>query len=203
MKNAKYLLTYLPTIGILIFFGLFVYAASLYPGGSQADINSVGFDWSNYWCNLMLGKALNGQDNPAQPVAILAIIILCSSVTLNYFYFADFFEKNRIWKLIIKIAGTISMVAAVFIFTTYHDTMTTLLSVFGAIGILAIIRTLYKNKMIWFIITGIICMIFVAMNNLFYYNENLIEYLPTIQKISFILILAWIMGLNLKMKKSE
>ena len=204
MKNAKVLLTLLPTFGILIFIGLSVYAASLYPGGSQADINSVGFDWvNNYWCNLMLENALNGQENPARPIAILAMIILCSSVTLNYFYFATIFEKNRIWKMIIKISGTLSMLSAVFIFTTYHDIMTTLLSVFGALGIIGIIRTLHKNNMTLFKITGIFCMILVGMNNLYYYSENLIEYLPIIQKITFILILAWIIGLNLKMKKKN
>jgi len=204
MKSVKDLLIYLPTFGILIFIGLFVHATSLYPGGTQADINMVGFDWvNNFWCNLMLENALNGQENPARPIAIIAMIILCSSVTLSYFYFATFFEKNRIWKMIIKISGTLSMLSAVFIFTTYHDIMTTLLSVFGTLGIIGIIRTLHKNNMTFFKITGIFCMILAGMNNLFYYSENLIEYLPSIQKITFVLVLAWIIGLNLKMKKKN
>ena len=41
------LLAYLPIIGILLFWVLFIYAATLYPGGSQADSNSVGYDWVN------------------------------------------------------------------------------------------------------------------------------------------------------------
>jgi len=204
MKSAKDLLTFLPTFGILIFIGLFIYAASLYPGGSQADINSVGFDWvNNFWCNLMLENALNGQENPARPIAILAMIILCSSVALSHFYFATFFEKNRIWNMIIKISGTLAMLSAVFIFTTYHDIMTTLLSVFGTLGIIGIIRTLHKNNLTFFKISGIVCMILAGINNLFYYSENLIEYLPVIQKITFVLVLAWIVGLNLKMKKKN
>ena len=204
MKYAKDFLILLPTFGILIFVGLFVYATSLYPGGSQWDINSVGFDWkNNFWCNLMLENALNGQENPARPIAILAMIILCSSVTLSYFYFATFFEKNRIWNMIIKISGTLAMLSAVFIFTTYHDIMTILLSVFGTLGIIGIIRTLHNNNMTFFKISGIVCMILAGMNNLFYYSENLIEYLPIIQKITFILVLAWIVGLNLKMKNKN
>ena len=204
MKSAKDLLILLPTFGILIFIGLFVYASSLYPGGSQADINSVGFDWmNNFWCNLMNENAVNGQENPASLIAIIAMIILCASVTLNYFYFAAIFEKNRIWKMIIKISGTISTLSAVFIFSKYHDIMTTLLSVFGALGIIGIIRALHKNNLTFFKLTGIVCMILVGMNNLFYYVESLIEYLPMIQKITFILILAWIVGLNLKMKNKN
>ncbi|TJY33929.1 hypothetical protein [Pontimicrobium aquaticum] len=204
MKSFKDLLIFLPTFGILIFVVLFVYAASLYPGGSQADINSVGFDWfNNFWCNLMLENALNGQENLARPTAFIAIIILCSSVALNYYYFASIFEKNRAWKLILKISGTISMVSAVFIFTKYHDVMTTLLSVFGTFGIIAIMRRLHKNNMTFLKISGIVCIILVVMNNLFYYIENLIEYLPVIQKMTFIVILTWVIGLNLKMRNKK
>jgi len=95
------------------------------------------------------------------------------------------------------------MLAAVFIFTKYHDIMTTLLSLFGALGIIGIIRALHKNNLTFLKITGIVCMILVGINNLFYYIENLIEYLPVIQKITFILILAWVVGLNLKMKNKN
>lgn len=194
----------MPTFGILTFIGLFFYSASLYPGGSQADINAVGFDWmNNYWCNLMRENALNGQENPARPIALIAMVILCVSVTIDYFYFAFFFEKNRVSKLILKVSGTLSTVAAVFIFTKYHDLMTTLLSIFGGIGLIVMIRALHKNKMTFYKLSGIFCVILVGMNNLFYYNENLIAYNPIVQKITFIAILAWIIGLNFEMKKKK
>ncbi len=204
LKSAKNLLTLLPSLGILIFIGLFFYSASLYPGGSQADINSLGFDWSNnYWCNLMSEKSLNGLENTARPAAMIAMVILCSSMTLFFFQFANYFEKNRYWKMIIKIAGTLAMLSAIFIFTKYHDVMTTILSICGVVGIIGILRALHKNKMIFFKISGIICMILIGINNLFYYNENLIKYLPIVQKIAFILILSWTIGLNFKMKNKS
>ncbi|MGB5430515.1 MAG: hypothetical protein WBM94_12640, partial [Eudoraea sp.] len=66
----KDIATLLPTVGILIFIGLYIYAASLYPGGSQLDSNSLGFDWmNNYWCNLMNENGMNGLENPARPFA--------------------------------------------------------------------------------------------------------------------------------------
>ncbi|NNL15069.1 MAG: hypothetical protein HKO81_00325 [Flavobacteriaceae bacterium] len=199
MKSAKNLLAYLPTIGILIFIGLYIYSASLYPGGSQADINSVGFDWmNNYWCNLMSEKSMNGQENPASPVALFAMVILCSSMTVFFFQFANYFAKSRNWKMTIKIAGTLSMLSAVFIFTRFHDVMTTILSICGVIGIIGIIRALHKNKMTFFKVSGIISMSLVGLINLFYYNENLIKYLPVVQMVAFILILAWTVGLNFK-----
>lgn len=202
--NNNDLLRLLPTFGILIFIGLYIYAATLYPGGSQADINSVGFDWrNNYWCNLMSENAINGLENLASPVALAGMVILCSSMTLFFFQFANYFVKNGIWKITIKTAGAMAMLSAVFIFTEYHDIMTTILSICGVVGIIGIIRALHKNNLTFFKVSGIICMVLVGINNLFYYNENLIQYLPIIQKVGFILILAWTIGLNLKMKNKN
>jgi len=202
MTNAKALFSLLPTLGILTFIGLYIYSTTLYPGGSQADPNSIGFDWSNnYWCNLMSEDAMNGRENPASPVALMGMVILCSSMTLFFFQFANYFEKNRIWKMTIKIAGAFAMLSAVFVFTQYHDYMTSLLSISGVVVIIGIIRALHKNSMTFFQISGIICMALVGINNLFYYNEDLIKYLPVVQKVGFILILSWTIGLNLKMQE--
>lgn len=201
MIKAKNLLRPLPTLGILIFMGLYIYATTLYPGGSQADINSVGYDWlNNFWCNLMSVNSMNGLENPARPVALFAMIILCSSMTLFFFQFANYFVENKNWKITIKISGTLAMLSAVFIFTKFHDIMTTILSVCGVIGIIGIIRALHKNKMTFFKVSGIICMSLVGIINLFYYNENLIIHLPLVQIVAFVLILAWTVGLNIKMK---
>ena len=203
MINAKSL-RLLPTLGILIFIGIYVYAATLYPGGSQADINSVGYDWrNNYWCNLMSEDAMNGLENPASPVALLGIVVLCSSMTLFFFHFANYFEKNRIWKITIKIAGALAMGAAVFIFTKYHDIMTAISSICGVVVIIGIIRALHKNNLTFFKVGGMICVALLGIVNLFYYNENLIIYLPIVQKVGFIFILSWIVGLNLKMKNKN
>ena len=187
MITTKAFLRLLPTLGILTFIGLYVYATTLYPGGSQADINSVGFDWrNNFWCNLMSEDAMNGLENPASPVALIGMVILCSSMTLFFFQFADYFEKNRIWKMTIKIAGALAMLSAVFIFTKYHDIMTTILSICGVLGIIGIIRALHKNNLTFFKVSGIICMALVGINNLFYYNENLIKYLPIVENRLYI-----------------
>ena len=52
-------------------------------------------------------------------------------------------------------------------------------------------------------VSGIVCMALVGINNLFYYSPDLIKYLPVIQKLGFILILAWTIGLNIKMKNKK
>ncbi|AXG71462.1 hypothetical protein KORDIASMS9_03719 [Kordia sp. SMS9] len=204
MKSTKNIRRLLPTFGILIFIGVSFYAASLYPGGSQVDANAEGFDcFNNYWCNLMSEKGENGVENPARWVAIASMAFLCASMILFFFYFATTFEKNNLWKRTIKISGAVSMSAGALIFTTYHDVMTTILSVFGTLVIIALLRTLYKRNMMFYMVSGVVCIILIVLNNLFYYTESLLPYLPTTQKITFILILAWTIALNFKMIQNK
>ena len=135
-----------PTIGILIFIGLYFYAANQYPGGSQANINSTEFDWvNNYWCNLLNEESINGKQNPARPIAILAMLILSGSLLIFFFQFSKHFEDSKIWKLIIQVCGTISMVTAIFIFTEYHDQITILESVFFFFVFIGIFRAIYQS----------------------------------------------------------
>lgn len=197
MINLKGLLKFLPTIGILVFIGFYFYASKLYPGGSLVDVSSKGFDWfNNHWCNLMRENGLNGEINHARPIAITGITILCVSMILFFFQFANHFENNRNWNLSIKISGALGMLSAVFIFTKYHDIMTTILSVCGSVVIIGMIRALHNNHHTYFKIFGFFCILIVGLNNFFYYNENLIKYSPVVQKIAFILILSWTISLN-------
>ena len=204
MINKKGFVKFLPSIGIFLFVCIYIYASQLYPGGSQADTNSMGFDWrNNHWCNLMSEYGINGVQNKARPIAITGITILCASMILFFFQFANHFEKNRNWKMIIKISGTLAMLSATFIFTIYHDIMTTILSIFGTLVIIGMIRALHKNHLPFFVIIGILCMVIIGTNNFFYYNEDLTRYSPIVQKTAFVLILSWTIGLNFKMNRNN
>ena len=197
MINPKGLLKFLPTIGILVFIGIYIYASQLYPGGSIADINSIGFDWSNnHWCNLMRERGLNGIQNQARPVAIAGISILCFSMIIFFIQFANYFEKSRNWNITIKISGGLAMLSATFIFTEYHDIMTTILSICGTIVLIGMIRALHINKLTFFKVMGVFCVLIIGLNNFFYYSEDLIQYSPLVQKGAFLLILSWTIGLN-------
>ena len=148
-------------------------------------------------------NGINGQENPARPIAIVAMIILCSSLALFFFQFTKHFVQSGIWKVIIEILGTISMIAAVLIFTKFHDIMTTISSVFGILVVIGIIQTIYKSDLTFFKISGMVCVILLGVNNLIYYSGMYINLLPLIQKITFIMVLAWIVGLNMKMKNKN
>lgn len=196
------LIGFIPAIGIVIFVLLYIYSTFLYPGGSQAKLDSIGFDWKhNYWCNLLNEKGMNGQDNPARGYAITAMTILCISLLLFFIQFAQTITTSRFWKLSIQLFGTISMVFAIFIFTSYHDLMTILSSIFGAFAVFGVIRDVYISKMNRFKISGIFCLILLAVNNYIYYTEQGIIYLPLLQKITFLAVLIWMIAINYKLNK--
>jgi hypothetical protein len=206
MQN-KSIVDRIPLIGIIIFVVLYIYASMLYPGGSQADLYSVGYDWlHNYWCNLMNDQAMNGQPNPAKPFAVVAMVILCLSLLVFFIQFATFFVQSSIWKSLIIWCGSLSMFLAIFMFTSYHDVMTTLSSVFGLFVVVGIIREVYISGFIKFKFTGLICLLLLGLNNYIYYTQHFIEWLPLLQKITFGVVLIWIIGLSsliLKMKRNK
>lgn len=144
-------------------------------------------------------EAMNGTFNPARPYAIVAMIILCFSFALFFIQFARRLVNSVFWKVAIQISGSLSMLFAIFIFTEYHDLMTSLSSLIGAIAVIGVIRTVYQSKMTLFKISGILCILLLALNNLIYYSHQFIGYLPLIQKITFALVLVWIVGLNFKL----
>jgi len=187
----------IPLIGILGFVVLYIYSTTLYPGGSQADPNALGFDWiHNYWCNLTNELGMNGQPNPARPFAIAAMTLLCTSLWVFFIQFAQTFAKSKTWRVLIQIGGTLSMISAIFIFTAYHDVMTTLSSIFGLFVVIGIIREIYQSNLVAYKVSGVFCIALLGLNNYIYYTEHFLHTLPLLQKFTFAVVLTWIVGLN-------
>ncbi len=187
----------IPYLGVLCFTLLYWYSSILYPGGSQANINAESFDWiNNYWCNLMSEKALNGKANLGRPYAIASMIVLCLSLMSFFIQFATFFSKSVLWKRLIQWSAILSMFFGCFIFTNYHDLMTSLSSFFGLFVVIGVIREIYHSKLRFYKISTLICLLLLAINNYIYYSHQFIEYLPFIQKISLVMVITWILGLN-------
>lgn len=188
----------LPVSGTIIFVALYIIATLLYPGGSQVDKNSVGFSWiNNYWCNLLNNNAINGQHNAARPVALVAMTIL--SMTLAYFWYLFPRQINfpKYSRLVIQIAGAISMTIAMFLFTDLHDMIINIASLFGFISLIGTFAGLYKIKLYNLFWLGMFNVLLVALNNYVYYSKGLIIYLPVIQKISFAFFLFWLCCINI------
>jgi hypothetical protein len=202
LKNR--LTDYSPTIGILIFTGLYIYATTVYPGGSQVNPSATRFDWvNNYWCTLFDKTAVNGQPNPARPFSIAGMFILWFSLLIFFFMFSVRLSTSAIWKKLIRISATVSLTLASLLFTRLHDFATTAASLTGIITLTGIIWGVSKSNLVFYKVTGIICILLLAINNYIYYSGQFITALPLIQKITFLAVLLWITGLNYKMMQKN
>ena len=201
-QEIELILNRVPIGGIITFSILYYYSSNLYPGGSQESLESVGFDWiNNYWCNLMSKKGMNGQINSARPFAISAMIILCFSISIFFYQFAEILTQSSQRQKMIKVTGILSMIFATLMFTDYHDLMTILSSLFGLIAVVGIIKEIYDSKLVSYKKLGIICIVLLGINNIIYYSTEFIEWLPIIQKITFLIVLIWILGVNNEIRK--
>lgn len=203
MEKQKNIRVLIPMFGTILFVVLYIIATLYYPGGSQADKNSTGFSWANnYWCNLLNGKAINGQANTAQPIALTAMFILCLALIYFWLQFPKYTNLNRNYRLTIQVSGTVAMTIGFLLFTKLdHDFITNLASLFGLFATTGTFIGLYKNKWKTLFYFGLTNIILVVLNNILYYNNNLILYLPVVQKLTFATFLIWICCINFKIYK--
>ncbi len=194
IKNQKSVWILTPVFGTILFVVLYIVATIFYPGGSQVDNNSIGFSWANnYWCNLLNENAINGQHNAAKPIALTGMFVLCLTLTFFWMLFTKHISVSRKLKLLIRISGTLAMTIAFFLFTNIdHDLVTNLSSFFGLIATVGTFIGLYKTRWYGLFAVGLLNILLVILNNYFYYNKELIIYLPIIQKVSFLFFLIWI-----------
>jgi hypothetical protein len=184
----------LPIAGTIIFLLFYIIATFYYPGGSQADSNSVGFDWlHNYWCNLLNVDSINGKYNPARPVAITAMMFLCVSLAIFWLIAPIQLMLSKVLTRTIQISGTLAMSIGFLLFTPIdHDTITNLSSLLGLISTVGTMIGLYQKKLITLFGFSVLNMLLVILNNILYYNSEMIYYLPVVQKITFASFLLWV-----------
>ena len=199
--KAKNILLLTPIFGVLFFAILYFVATLYYPGGSQVDKNSIGFSWTNnYWCNLLNETAINGQPNPAKPIALSGMFVLCLTLSFFWFLFTRHIQIDNKLKLTIKISGTIAVTIAFLLFTNInHQLVTNLASLFGFIATVGTFIGLYKTKWFGLFVFGLVNVLLVGVNNYVYYTKGLIIYLPVIQKISFATFLIWVCCIDIKL----
>ena len=183
-----------PVAGIALFCILYVIATLMYPGGSAAEPDAIGFSWQhNFWCTLMQAKAINGQINPARPFALASMFDLWVTVAVFLHLFAKKHATGHFSEHIIRYGGVIASTTACFIFTPWHDQATIIASGVATVVFVVVIRsaiTRLKRVQLTF---GALSLVVVIGNNIIYYTGWHMGALPVIQKISFISVFAWML----------
>jgi hypothetical protein len=191
----------IPPIGFVLYFVLFLIAASLYSGGHVADVDFVGFSWlHNYWCDLSSTLAINGQINEGRQYAIVAMVIACLCLALFYYLFSMHFHLSKFWKLVIPAFGLPSSICAILIFTPFHNSMLLLALVLGLFPVIGITHHIFKGDLIPFKKSGRLLLLLIAANIFIYYTRIGLISLPLLQKFTFLIALGYVGILCLKMR---
>ncbi len=186
-----------PTLGICLFIFLYGLAACQYPGGSNIDRTAIGFSWQhNYWCDLLGNVGKNGINNPARPIALAAMLVLCGSLAFFWWQLPDLYQQSNRFIRLSRWAGPLSMLIILFIGTPYHDSVTNTAGTFGVVALTATFTGLYYNRQFGLIVLGMFCMLLVGLNNYVYYTHHYLFYLPVLQKATFLFFLTWVVLTN-------
>lgn len=204
-RQPKRLWVLTPTLGICLFGLLYGLAACRYPGGSNADRVAVGFSWQhNYWCDLLGNVGKNGAVNPARPIALTAMLVLCGSLSVFWWLIPLLYPTQSRFVRLSRWAGALSMAIVLFIGTPHHDLVMNVAGAFGLVALTATFWGLYRSRRFALTKFGLFCMLLILLNNYVYYSHQHIAYLPVIQKVTFVLFLLWIVLINRELyRKAE
>jgi len=207
-KKRHIILVRLPLVGMFLFVILFLVATLQYTTGLETSVSGLGFNFKeNYLCDLLDINTLGGTINPAHITARIALTIICFSVILLWFELPKLFSIKSNTLTIMQVTGIISMVILLFLAAGNHDVIIRISGVFGLFAVISILIELYKASLFWLFLFGFFFLALFLTNYYIYESGILLERLPLIQKITFVICLTWFALLNsmlyLRLKQSN
>lgn len=201
-ESENKIFVFLTIAGITTFVLFFVIAASFYPGGSNFDPSSIGYSWKeNFWCELLGRSAKNSMPNTARPFALIGMIGLSVGVSSFWFFITGLLYQKGTLKLLVRSCGILSMIFSSFISTVYHDLFIFASVITGSVAFFLLFNSLWQRANYAYFISGIAFMILIFAN-CFIYLTNIGEFvLPSLQKLTFLTSLSWIVYLSISFKK--
>ncbi len=191
-------------IGITVGTLLLIISTIYYPGGNYENVNSEGYDWAyNYISDLLRPLAVNGEENTARPFAILGVLFLTTSFGIFFVNFSNRI-KIRSASFVIKYLG---ILATIFGFITVvpsmHDIMVTLSSILTLLIFFYITVIVIKSKLTVMKIMSIVFLLAFYFGAYMYFSRFQLEYMPIMQKIIFVMKIAWVLSLEYLTRKED
>lgn len=180
---------------ILVSILFLLIATSLYPGGTILNKNSVGFDWSqNFFSNLFLVKALNGNPNPSRIWAIIGMLF--NSLAYGLFFINTSRKiPQKHTELVLKTVGIVNMVITFLIATSLHDIMVTISSTLTMLGLFYITVSIFMTNFNWLKLFCVLSLL-IFYSTLYLYGAGNWGLLAVMQKITFLLFTLLVLAIE-------
>ena len=190
-------------LGIILSIIFMITATVNYPGGSQADKNSIGFSWeNNYISNLFEEQAVNDAPNTARPWAVGGMISLSIACSI---FFVEFSRKipDQSAAKVIKYFGIAGMLFTFLIATPLHDIMVTVSSTIFLLSMFYITVFVFRSRLHIFKLLCVLYLLSFYSIMYIYGSGHLRQYLPIIQKVLFASTVLLILGLHYLSKAED
>ena len=190
-------------IGIIISIALLYVSTLYYPGGSQQDMYSIGYDWkNNYISNLFGETAINGSRSGSLPWAAGGMFFIAISFAL---FFIKFSKKipDKTASRIIKYFGTCAMLFAFLAVTPYHDTMIRIADPLALLSMFYITAFTFKARLYFSMVLSVLSLFSVYCGTYIYYTGSFLAILPIVQKSSLAINMAWVLWLEYFTKSED
>jgi hypothetical protein len=191
-------------IGLVIGVVFLMVATVFYPGGTNVNEFSQGYDWrNNYISNLLSPLAVNGMDNTARPWAMVGVLFLTTSFGL---FFVAFSKRIRIKSaaFVIKYFGiTATALGFLTVFPSLHDTMVTLSSMLTLIIFFYITVILLKSELQLLKWLSVLFLMTFYFGAYMYFTRSYLEFMPLMQKVIFLIKIVWVLTLTYLTKKAD
>jgi hypothetical protein len=185
------------SIGFSLSIFCLVMASLQYPGGSQKDSQSVGFQWTeNYISDMLEYKAVNGADNPARPLAVAGVVLMGLTTGLAFVRFARKVGVKK-YAVVIQYGGLLLVLPnALGAIPSLHDLSVLLGITIGLLVFFYVSVVLFQTRLTVFKVLAVLFLLSFYGAAFIYGSRIGLEYLPFVQKITHINEMVWLLGLE-------
>jgi hypothetical protein len=199
------------TLSWLAFFGLFLAAAQLYPGGTWLDPSTRGHHFfANYFCDLTQPTSLSGVTNPLGS-RLAQLSMLCFGVALSGFFWlvpSHFGRPTRLgtWVRGLGECAVLGYVAVPLtpseLFGNLHATLSLISGAIGLAAALGAVVGLLRSQRVARVlgVVGVLSLLAGGVHaalfvHYLHASEPAPLIVPAIQKLAAALLSAWMLGL--------
>ncbi len=188
---------WIPSAAVAIFLCFYMVAGWLYPGGTKFDPGRMGFSMvDNYWCDLLDEPTYGGHQNPARPVALVGILILCTGLMVFWWRAPLLFPDSASKGWVVRITGIGSGATLPLVATPQHDLAINIAGILGFIALGISLNVLKKRRETLPMLLGQGTLVFSLLNFLSWQTGIGLLWLPLLQKIAFAVFLLWVVVIS-------
>ncbi len=183
-----------PQAAVALFVGLYLLAAALYPGGTRAEPDRIGFSvLHNYWCDVLDVVTYGGRPNPAAPVALGATVLLALGLSALWWTVPALYPAARVRAWLVRAAGLASAAVVPLIGTKHHDLVINVAALAGAFAFVVTATAVGRSRGWKVALLGAGALAAATVNYVCWGTGFALDALPLIQKIAFAAFLAWVL----------